>query len=41
MNLPNITYGDLVVNIDSKQLMKVGGIVAAPKEERSLMQAGY
>jgi hypothetical protein len=42
MNLPNITYGDLVVNIDGKQLMKVGGIVAAtPKGERSLMQAGY
>jgi hypothetical protein len=41
MNLPNITYGDLIVNIDGKQLMKVGGIVAAPKGERSLMQAGY
>jgi hypothetical protein len=42
LNLPNITYGDLIVNIDGKQLMKVGGIMAAkPGSERmNLMQRG-
>ena len=42
MNLPNITYGDLIVNIDGKQLMKVGGIMAArPGSERlNLTQRG-
>jgi hypothetical protein len=40
MNLPNITYGDLIVNIDGKQLMKVGGIVASQPGRMHLTQRG-
>ncbi len=40
MNLPNITYGDLIVNIDGKQLMKVGGIAAATPGRMNLTQRG-
>jgi len=40
MNLPNITYGDLIVNIDGKQLMKVGGIVASQPGRMNLTQRG-
>jgi hypothetical protein len=28
MNLPNITYGDIVLNIDSKMFTKVPGVAA-------------